>query len=53
MWLRRVYFVLSKFLRAKIMAPKRQDVFLNGALTACFHCQKRAVYHGPIILETV
>jgi hypothetical protein len=26
---------------------------LGGALTACFHCRKRAVYHGPIILETV
>ena len=26
MWLRRVYFVLLKFLRAKIVAPKRQAV---------------------------
>jgi hypothetical protein len=26
---------------------------LGGALTACFHCPKRAVYHGPIVLETV
>jgi hypothetical protein len=29
MWLRRVYFVLSKFLRAKMLAPKRQAVFLK------------------------
>jgi hypothetical protein len=29
MWLRRVYFVLSKFLRTKILSPKRQTVFLK------------------------
>jgi len=29
MWLRRVYFVLSKLLRAKMLAPKRQAVFLK------------------------
>jgi len=29
MWLRRVYFVLSKVLRAKMLAPKRQAVFLK------------------------
>jgi hypothetical protein len=26
---------------------------LGGALTACSHCQKRLVFHGPIISEPV
>jgi hypothetical protein len=29
MWLRRVYFVLLKFLRARFLVPKRQAVFLE------------------------
>ena len=35
MWLRRVYFVLWKFLRARFLVPKRQAVFLKNAARAC------------------
>jgi hypothetical protein len=47
--------VLEDFPAFTPMALGRQRFLLAGPWRCAdgFHCRKRAVYHGPIILETV
>ena len=49
----RLHVVLKDFPAFTPMPIGSAKLTALAVRTACFHCRKRAVYHRPIILETV